>query len=323
MTAIEKKKQLESIIRELILPLIDKDYVLLDLPYHSNLGDTLIWQGELDLLKSLPYKCRYSTWLGSDIETIGRHILPDTIICFNGGGNFGDVWEGPNDFRKRIIERFPRNRVIIFPQTIFYKNEENLLKDAKFYVQYPNVTICARDTRSFLILQQYFSKNKSLLVPDMAFCMDINKYARNKNNEGTIFIKRCDIEWNDEIDYSEVPSNAYISDWTWLTESNAYKRQQDICKWERRLGKLFCKDLSGRGLDFYWHHYLRKLNVRTAIDVIDSYEHIYATRMHAALLALILGKQDITLYDNSYGKSSSLYDTWLSDVEGMKLERKC
>lgn len=321
MTATEKKRQLEAIIRELVVPLIDNDYILLDLPYHSNLGDTLIWQGELDLLRSLPYKCRYSTWLGSNVEDISRYIQPDTIICFNGGGNFGDVWDGPNNFRKRIIEKFPQNKVIIFPQTIFYNNEENLLNDAEFFAKFPNVTICVRDHNSYELLEKYFTPNPSKLVPDMAFCMDISKFSRNINPKGSLFVKRCDVEWNENIDYNEVPSDAYVSDWTWLSESRAYKRQYDICKWERRIDGLLHTKISGRILDLYWSHYLRCLNVKTAIDFIDSYEHIYATRMHAALLAVILGKQDVTLYDNSYGKSSSLYDTWLSDVDGLKLIR--
>ena len=43
--------------------------------------------------------------------------------------------------------------------------------------------------------------------------------------------------------------------------------------------------------------------------------------MHAAILGVILGKDDITLYDNSYGKSSAFFDTWLNDVDGLRLVR--
>lgn len=30
----------------------------MDLPYHENIGDTLIWQGKMEFLKKLPHKCR-------------------------------------------------------------------------------------------------------------------------------------------------------------------------------------------------------------------------------------------------------------------------
>ena len=53
--------------------------------------------------------------------------------------------------------------------------------------------------------------------------------------------------------------------------------------------------------------------------MIDTYDQIYTTRMHAAILSVILGKSEVTLFDNNYGKSSSLYHTWLEDVNGLKL----
>ena len=46
-----KHSHLQQLLEATLLPLINEDYVLLDLPYHSNIGDILIWQGELELLK--------------------------------------------------------------------------------------------------------------------------------------------------------------------------------------------------------------------------------------------------------------------------------
>lgn len=38
---------------ETLIPLVDNDYVLVDLPYYSNVGDLLIWEGtECVLAKS-------------------------------------------------------------------------------------------------------------------------------------------------------------------------------------------------------------------------------------------------------------------------------
>lgn len=42
MNIIEKKHQLMNIIKQELTSCIDNDYVLLDLPYYNNLGDTLI-----------------------------------------------------------------------------------------------------------------------------------------------------------------------------------------------------------------------------------------------------------------------------------------
>lgn len=56
MTCEEKIWELRQIIEEQLTPLINNDYVLYDLPYYSNIGDLLIWEGELSFLKGLPFK---------------------------------------------------------------------------------------------------------------------------------------------------------------------------------------------------------------------------------------------------------------------------
>lgn len=61
MNIKEKKEQLMDLISSNLTPLIDNDYVYLDLPYYNNLGDTLIWEGTKNFLKALRYRCLYAT----------------------------------------------------------------------------------------------------------------------------------------------------------------------------------------------------------------------------------------------------------------------
>ena len=324
MTAQDKVLNLKKQIEETLTPLVDNDYVLLDLPYHSNLGDTLIWQGELDFLKKTPYKCKYSTWIRGGLSEIGKWLKQDTLLLFNGGGNFGDVWYEQNELRKRVIAMYPNYRSVVFPQTVYYSDEKNLQDDVAFYSKHPNVTICARDSRSFQLLRERFPKNRSILVPDMAFYMDLSRYKRNMNPKGSVFVKRDDIEFKEELQYCDVPKDALVTDWRWLDNSKEYLR---LNTWEKKdkifsiLNKISHADVRNMFINKYWHHCLRPLNVKTAIEFIDQFERVFATRMHAALLAVILSKKDITLFDNSYGKSSSLYDTWFTDVDGFKMIR--
>lgn len=51
---------LKKTIEERLLPLVDRDYVFLDLPYHPNIGDSLIAAAAFKLLKKVPYHCLYS-----------------------------------------------------------------------------------------------------------------------------------------------------------------------------------------------------------------------------------------------------------------------
>ena len=60
MRAKEKIERLRAEIEKQLIPLIDSDYVLWDLPYHTNIGDTLIWQGEWNGNSYFSYwKCRF------------------------------------------------------------------------------------------------------------------------------------------------------------------------------------------------------------------------------------------------------------------------
>ena len=42
MTSAEKVAQLRALLCDTLLPLINNDYIFLDIPYYSNPGDTLI-----------------------------------------------------------------------------------------------------------------------------------------------------------------------------------------------------------------------------------------------------------------------------------------
>lgn len=64
-------------LEEHLLPLIDRDYVFLDLPYHPNVGDSLIAAAAKIILKKAPYRCLYCS-SGSTFDN--RKIFPETLI---------------------------------------------------------------------------------------------------------------------------------------------------------------------------------------------------------------------------------------------------
>lgn len=51
MKFADKLPILRNLIIDTLNPLIGKEYVLVDCPYHSNIGDQLIWEGEKSFLK--------------------------------------------------------------------------------------------------------------------------------------------------------------------------------------------------------------------------------------------------------------------------------
>lgn len=321
MNCIKKVIQLRKNIEDVLTPLIDDDYVYLDLPYYNNLGDTLIWQGTLDFLKKIPYKCLYSC---SANESMYDRIAEkrNFIILLQGGGNFGDLWLLHNNFRKKVIAAMPDHKVIILPQTVFYENKKHLEEDARFYSNYPNVSIFARDKNSYKLLKENFPRNNIFLLPDMAFCMNIDK--RKKfcyETKDSLFVKRMDKEFAENKYYSLVPKDATVSDWpTFMNkEYKEYKYLRILNRYCSAIDRRLNTNIDNIVIDLYWKKILKNKNVNIAINFIDEYKNIYTTRLHAVILSVILNKPNITVFDNNYGKNSSFVDTWLYDVDVLRL----
>ena len=304
----EKCRQLKSCIEEQLIPLINNDYVLWELPYHENIGDLLIWKGELAFLRQLPYKrlgsCSFSTYEYKDISS-------NVVILLHGGGNFGDVWREPQNFRLQIVSKYPDNPIIIFPQTVWYHNAGTMKQDAEIMARHKNLTICARDKKSYEFLKTHFSANKILLVPDMAFCLPADWVRRFQvaSNHKTLFLKRTDKEL--DTSYSALPfkeGEMEVSDWP------TFERRHILY---RIGGKLVYNPKYRKVADWYFRFIVMPYFVRKGLRFVSPYDYVYTTRLHVAISCVLLGKP-FTLLDNSYGKNSSFYETWLADVDGIE-----
>lgn len=310
MNSQEKTTELKRILYNSLLPLITANYAFLDIPYYSNLGDTLIWKGTLELLKKTKYKCIWSTNFNANLS---KKISSDNIILLQGGGNFGDIWRKHQEFRMHVIEKYPQNNIIILPQTIYYENLKTLNSDATFFNKYPNVTICARDIASYKIAKEYFINNKILLLPDMAFCIDSIPLQFKTNTESNLFIKRSDKEFNISNKYI-IPDDTITLDWPLPYPSKAYK---NLHRLENIIQRLNFNNLRNYFINKYWQSIILPYHVKLAIDFISPYDNIYTTRLHGCILSVLMGK-NIVLFDNSYGKNYSFYETWLKDLESIK-----
>lgn len=306
MTSKEKIKQLQGIIDKNLRPLINRNYYLLEVPYYTNIGDTLIWQGEMDYLKSFSYKC-----LGMySLESFKFPFIDDNkLIIFQGGGNFGDLWTKHHDFKMKVVEYYPNNQFLFMPQTVFFEDKEKLKQCAEFLAKY-NATICARDNVSYQILKTYF-KNDILLVPDMAFCMDMKKWDKTYKATKPLLLKRIDKELNQTDYLTNIESqNLDISDWpTMYNKDQATKLMYKSKSLPNRTPWL---------ADIYCQNFYRPYLIHIAVKFLKSHTEIYTTRLHGAIFALMLDLKT-TFIDNSYGKNRNFYDTWLRDCESITM----
>ena len=307
--------QLKSIIYETLTPHITKDYVYLDLPYHPNIGDSLIALGTRTFLRSQKYQCLYS----SSLNTYEEKYIPDNaLIVLQGGGNFGDLWEDFQLFRDKIIETFSDYDILIMPQSVHYNDTTKLERDKKIFSKAKHLTMCTRDMQSYLFLKEHFSCENILLVPDMAFCLSFPSIY-NVAKDNTLFVKRTDKEYTGEARYDLVPPHSDIHDWpTMETKTLPYRLYIEVEKINRGIAKYISHSLANKIYNFCWKRILIPYNVKMGVKFLNSYSEIYTTRLHAAILGTILSKQ-VFIFDNSYKKNSALYNTWLKDFPNVQL----
>lgn len=315
----EKIKTLVRVIINSLDSLIDGDYVLWDLPYHNNIGDILIWEGERQFLSKLPYKCLNSASL---YTCTFPKLQSDTIILLHGGGNFGDLWREHQNFRLKVIESYPNNRIIVFPQTVYYEELEQIYQDSDKMKLHKKLIICARDLLSYNLLKTNF-KNPILLLPDMAFCIEektLHKWKKEEKNEA-LLLQRLDKEAVDveSLGIFQLEENWDIRDWPsiekeswniWLFNKGIWL--ESMLK-RRRIRSRVLSLL----LDRIASNCLRSFLLEQGIGFVSSYHYIYTTRLHVMILSILLHKK-VKFIDNSYGKNSSFYDTWLKDLNDVE-----
>lgn len=297
--------------------IITDDYVFLDLPYYSNVGDVLIWEASLQILKNIRHRCLYYC----SVETYRKpRIKQNTILLFSGGGNFGDLWEKHQHFRHRIMEDFPDNPIVQLPQSVWFEDENNLKKDAQYYNRHRgSVILCARDKQSFDIFCKNYPNAKTLLLPDLVLSLDINKVLkRNKiktiRGNGVLYFKRDDKEFvsrNLNIKYDAV------GDWPCRSHEIAcVKRYNNLM---RQLKKFRIPGFVRLKIaNLYYRYIIKDAYLCDGINFLMPFREVYATRLHAAILAWLIGKE-VYMIDNSYHKCSGVYDIWMKEYENIHM----
>lgn len=157
-----------------------KTFFLVGTPLHENIGDAAIAFAEQIFLKyCLPDNVNIieinQNQMIEYLDVLKLIIKPDSTILFHGGGNMGDEWIKEEIDRRKVMNSFSKNRMIILPQTIYYKNKEKFDESVNFYSQFKNLIIVAREKTSFEIIKKNYM-NEILLTPDIVF------FLKNKIN---------------------------------------------------------------------------------------------------------------------------------------------
>ena len=276
---------------------ITSDYVLLGVPNHMNLGDSLIWQAEKDLFKNIPYKNIATYFWGVPSGKI--NVPKGSTIIFTGGGSWDDIWNTIN-YIEAIISAFNDYKIFFMPNSVWYNNKERVKKTIGILSKHTGeIILCSREQQSYDFATKEFPMAKNYLVPDVVLGWDAQSYMKEhsialKASNKTLFLSRNDKE---KISIKQEIKADKISDWPTFNVPSYVNKNVSCKEWESKI--------------------LPKL-IRESIEFLVGYEIVYSDRMHGAILSWLLGKQTV-LINNSYGKSKSLYDTWLKECDGIKM----
>lgn len=319
MNYIEMKEFLSKKIEDELKPLISSDYVLWDLPYHINMGDILIWEGELDFLEKLEFKMLD---FGSAHTLKFPKLEENIVILLHGGGNFGDIYRSSQQFRNKVIETYPNNRIIVLPQSVHYNNEKVLQDDMEIFKKHKDLYICVRDSFSYKTLASFLGEDNLMLLPDMAFCIKSSKLLPQASNK-TLFMERIDCEAVNNLNVNFKFDK--LSDWPSFEHENMLTKvlrqnifiQQVLNKINEKVKIDLYPSFSHR-LDKYMVQDVKPFLFEQSINFINQYDTIYTTRLHGCILAVLLGK-NIYLMDNNYGKNTRFFNEWLQSYENIML----
>jgi exopolysaccharide biosynthesis predicted pyruvyltransferase EpsI len=176
-------------------------YMLAPPPYLRNLGDHA---QVLGINKWLKEEFSESCILRFDkaqtqlyLSAIGGILNPSDIILLQSGGNMGDRGLWTEYLRRRVVEKFPRNKIISLPQTIYFSNTEKGCKELQIsksiYNKHFDLTIMARDEKSFELALNYFPSCRIRLCPDFVLNLDC-PVVNNEKRNGILICFRNDPE---------------------------------------------------------------------------------------------------------------------------------
>ncbi|MDR7279049.1 polysaccharide pyruvyl transferase family protein [Catenuloplanes atrovinosus] len=287
---------------------------LLDFPAHDNAGDSLIHLGQMAHLRRLGLVVRYLADDRTYSPTVLRKRHPDGPIFIQGGGNLGDLWPLRQDFRERLLREHPDRAIVQLPQSMDFRDPARLARASAAFHAHPDLTLLLRDERSLQRARDAFPGVR------VEFCPDLAPGAGPQPRTGpathdVLLLLRTDGEQTGDHRVAIPPgATALRTDWGF--------RGADRVRWDLlRAPSAIARHvpvLRGpmQGLVERSFAAIAAHNVDTARAVLSRGRVVVTDRLHAAVLAALMGIPVIAL-DNCSGKISAAYDAYLHALPGL------
>lgn len=279
----------------------------IDYPVYANGGDLLIMKGTEAFFREhgIHVSARYSAHDFPDRLPIPQ----DAILVLQGGGNFGDLYPVHQKLRERVVERYPGHRVVILPQTIYYRSVFEWERTAAILSRHPDLHLFVRDVPSLDMAKERLDARNVYLSPDMAHQLWPIRSPVEPDKELLRFL-RTDIEQSAEQQRWTTGESGDCLDWPTLYGSMERKSI-------RLLSGMLRSGIAVTSASRLWGRYADYL-VKKAIQRFGRYRAVQTSRLHGHILSCLMNKPNVLL-DNAYGKNAGYYSAWTSSIATAQL----
>lgn len=170
------------------------DIILTATSAQTNLGDHAI-----SIAENLFFKQSFEEFRVVEIpkelylknrEIIKRRVPPNAIVSVSGGGFLGDLWMTEETLVRTILNDFKDNKVIIFPQTIFFStNSDEYINSFAIYKNVKELVVNVRDKNSYNTFIEEFPKHRIHYIPDMVLSLDCQNINKKRSETALICIR--------------------------------------------------------------------------------------------------------------------------------------
>lgn len=280
-------------------------FYLFNSPDYSNAGDIAIAFAEKAFIEQ--YFPEYElvevscTQYQNEKYKLLESISQSDIVAITGGGNIGSLWMRFEDYYLDIVDSFTNNKLIVFPQTVYFEENNIGKREQERFVQitrnHPNIAFFARDKKTYEFLEKLDLQLTQLcLCPDMAFYLSFDKDFIAAKKEKRV-ISDTDILLCLRDDKEAQPN--------FVREIGELKKNSNNITYITMLPVF-----STRYTD-------RLMVLKDVINLISTKHLVITDRLHCMIFCALLGTKCIAI-DNISNKLSGAYN-WFGDCTNIKI----
>lgn len=210
----------------------------LGIPVHANLGD--LAQG-MCIRKWL--KKHYAGYQIIEVETnalVNTHISAlkllksdykkGDFIVFQSGYTTTDLGGYSDEMHRAVMKTLPDAKMLMLPQTIFFKSKENEMRTSSCYNSMKNMLFLARDEVSFEMAKRMFPDVTVKCYPDIVTTLIGTKHFSSERN-GILMCCRDDSEkLYSESEIIQLKDRLKGIDDVFMTDTTKYGDSREIVK---------------------------------------------------------------------------------------------